>query len=56
MSSEHALKTVVAFNKMPKTPETEEIKRQYLVNEIGSYEFYEKASKYLKEQDSEVKS
>ena len=53
MSSEHSLKTVVAFDKLPSTPEKDEIKRQYLHDEIGAFEFYQKASAYIDKQ-SEV--
>lgn len=47
MSSEQSLKTVSAFNKLPNTPEKEEIERQYLEDEIGNFEFFSMANAYL---------
>jgi hypothetical protein len=52
MSSEAALTSVVAFDKLPSTPEKEEIKRQYLADEIGSYEFFCLADRYLEKTNS----
>lgn len=34
-----ALKTVVAFNNLPETPEIKEVKRKYLNDEISTFEF-----------------
>lgn len=47
--NEQALKTVVAFNNLPETDEIKEIKRQYLNDEISSFEFVGVARGYLEE-------
>lgn len=47
MSSEQALKIVVEYNKLPETEEKQEIDRQYLNDEINSFEFFCLAEKYL---------
>lgn len=47
MSSEQALKDVAEYNKLPNTPEKEEIDRQFLNDEIGCMDFYIKARGYL---------
>lgn len=48
--NEQALKTVAAFNNLPETDEIKEIKRQYLSDEISTFEFFGIASKFVDEQ------
>jgi len=38
--NEQTLKAIVAFNNLPETEEIKEIKKQYLNDEISSYELY----------------
>lgn len=45
--NEQAFKVVTDFNKLPDTDEKLEISRQYLSDEITSFEFYQLASDYL---------
>jgi hypothetical protein len=47
MSSEHVFKTIVYYSKLPNTPEKAEIDRQYLNDEIGRFELYQKAVAYI---------
>ncbi len=44
---ELTLKTIKEFNSLPETDETREIKRQYLSDEISSYEFFCSAQEHL---------
>lgn len=45
--NEQALKTVIAFNSLPENEEIKEVKRQYMNDEISSFELFSVASKYL---------
>lgn len=36
-----------AFEAMPSTPEKDEIKRQFLAEEIGNFDFYSKVWAYM---------
>lgn len=45
--NEQALKTVVAFNNLPETPEIKEIRRKYMSDEISAFEFVGIAARYL---------
>lgn len=45
--NEQVLKTISAFQELPETAEKEEIKRKYLGDEIGAFDFYSLASEYL---------
>jgi len=38
--NEETLKTIAAFDQLPETEEIKEIKKQYLNNEISSFEFF----------------
>lgn len=55
MSNEATLKTIVAFDKMPSTPEKDRICRLYLDDEIGSFELYSLARDYLTKAQQEKK-
>ena len=48
--SEETVKVVFAFDKMPQTPEKDEIGRQYLDDEIGHIEFTGLARDYIASQ------
>lgn len=48
MSSESSLRDIIEYNKLPKTPEKDEIDKKFLRDEIGSFDFYLQASAYLK--------
>jgi hypothetical protein len=47
MSSEQAIRDVAEYNKLPSTPEKDEIDRMILNDEIGHFDFYCKAREYL---------
>lgn len=44
------LDDVRAFDALPSTPEKDEIKRKYLEDEIGNFDFYHLARTYLAKQ------
>ena len=54
MIDKRALKTVVEYNKLPKTKEKDEIDRQFLSDEIGHYEFFCLANSYLEKVKQET--
>lgn len=41
------LDDIRSFDALPSSTEKDEIKRQYLENEIGNFDFYQKARQYL---------
>lgn len=41
------LDDIKAFDALPSTPDKDEIKRQYLEDEIGNFDFYQKARQHL---------
>ena len=45
--SEQTLKVIKEFDALPQTEEKDEIKRKYLTDEIGSFDFFSQASRYL---------
>ena len=47
MMSEHSMKILSEFRKMPKTPEKEAINKAYLNDEIGNFELLQKAEAYI---------
>jgi len=47
MSSQQALEVIVKFNGLPNTKEKKVIEMQYLKNEIGNFEFFQLADRYI---------
>jgi len=46
--TERALETVVAFNNLHETEDIKEVKRQYMNDEISSFELFIITSEYLR--------
>jgi len=42
-----SLAIICKFTKLPKTDEKDKIERQYLLDEIGSFEFFQLARAYI---------
>lgn len=49
MGEDKALSIVSRFKNMPETEEKNEIMRKYIEDEIGSFEFFQLASRYLQD-------
>tara|TARA_R110000782_G_scaffold10750_11_gene33289 strand:- start:40 stop:216 length:177 start_codon:yes stop_codon:yes gene_type:complete len=46
-NTDQSLKVILEFTGLPLTDEKEEINRQYLEDELSSFDFYIKAEEYL---------
>lgn len=45
--NEQVFNTIKEFDALPSTEEQEAIKRRYLTDEIGNFEFFSQASRYI---------
>lgn len=52
MSNQQSLEIIAKYNKLPETPEKAEIDRKFISNEIGHFEFFQLASRYLEKQSA----
>lgn len=50
--NKEVLRDISQFESLPSTPEKEAIRRKYLNDEIGAFDFYSEVSRYLKNTDN----
>lgn len=53
--NQQTLEIISKFSDLPENDEIREIKRKYIKNEIGSFEFYQLARRYLEREENILK-